>query len=67
MSLFGFLKKQNACRLLADPDDKAARKYRHFRDMLTHNDSVLDGLAALEQAYYGGEPFTSDAARRTCL
>ncbi|KAF0234158.1 MAG: pyruvate water [Desulfovibrionaceae bacterium] len=67
MSLFGFLKKQNACRLLADPDDKAARKYRHFRDMLAHNDSVLDGLAALEQAYYGGEPFTSDAARRTCL
>ncbi|MFP5223185.1 MAG: PEP/pyruvate-binding domain-containing protein [Acidobacteriota bacterium] len=67
MSLFGFLKKQNACRLLADPEDKAARKYRHFRDMLTHNDAVLDGLAALEQAYYGGEPFTTDAARRTCL
>lgn len=67
MSLFGFLKKKNACQLLADPDDKAARKYRHFRDMLTHNDTVLDGLAALEQAYYGGEPFTTDAARRTCL
>lgn len=67
MSLFGFLKKQNACRLLADPEDKAARKYRHFRDMLAHNDAVLDGLAALEQAYYGGEPFTTDAARRTCL
>lgn len=67
MSLFGFLKKKNACQLLADPDDKAARKYRHFRDMLTQNDTVLDGLAALEQAYYGGEPFTTDAARRTCL
>lgn len=67
MSLFGFLKKKNACQLLADPDDKAARKYRHFRDMLMQNDTVLDGLATLEQAYYGGEPFTTDAARRTCL
>jgi len=67
MSLFGFLKKKNSCQFLADPDDKAARKYRHFREMLSQNDAVLDGLAALEQAYYGGEAFTTNDARSTCL
>lgn len=67
MSLFGFLKKKHACQLLADPDDSASQKYRHFREMLSKNDSILDGLAALEQAYYGGEPFTMDTVRRTCL
>ena len=67
MSLFGFLKKKNACRLLANPDDLISKKYRHFREMLSKNDAILDGLAALEQAYYGGEPFTMDAVRRTCL
>ena len=66
MSLFGFLRKKNACLLLADPEDKAARKYRRFRDMLAENNAVLDGLAALEQTYYGGEPFTTGAVRRTC-
>lgn len=67
MSLFDFLKKKNACQLLADPGDSASQKYRHFREMLSKNDSILDGLAALEQAYYGGEPFTMDTVRRTCL
>ena len=67
MSLFGFLKKKNACQLLANPDDFVSQKYRHFREMLSKNDAILDGLAALEQAYYGGEPFTMDAVRRTCL
>ena len=67
MSLFGFLKKKNACQLLANPDDSVSQKYRHFREMLSKNDAILDGLAALEQTYYGGEPFTMDAARRTCL
>ncbi|MFP5239132.1 MAG: PEP/pyruvate-binding domain-containing protein, partial [Acidobacteriota bacterium] len=66
MSLFGFLRKKNACLLLADPEEKAALKYRHFRDMLAENDAVLDGLAALEQTYYGGEPFTTGAVRRAC-
>ncbi len=50
MSLFGFLKKKNACRLLANPDDLISKKYRHFREMLSKNDAILDGLAALEQA-----------------
>jgi len=67
MSLFGFLKQKNVCQLLADPDDKTAVKYRHFKDLLEKNDTVLDALAALEQAYYGGEAFTIDVVRRTCL
>jgi pyruvate,water dikinase len=67
MSLFGFLKRENACRLLADPGDTASRKYRQFKELLTRNDEVLDGLAALEQAYYGGEMFTPGAAREACL
>ncbi|WP_243367413.1 PEP/pyruvate-binding domain-containing protein [Fundidesulfovibrio soli] len=66
MSLFGFLRKKNACLLLADPEDRAARKYRHFRDMLAENNAVLDGLAALEQTFYGGEPFTTGAVRGAC-
>ena len=65
MSLFGFLKKKNACQLLADPDDRTALKYRHFKELLEQNDAVLDALAALEQTYYGGEVFTSGAARQT--
>lgn len=65
MSLFGFLKKKNACQLLADPDDRTAVKYRHFKALLEQNDAVLDALAALEQTYYGGEVFTSGAARQT--
>jgi pyruvate,water dikinase len=67
MSLFGFLKRENACRFLADPEDKAAKKYQHFKELLSRNDEVLDALAALEQAYYGGEAFTMGAARRACL
>ena len=64
MSLFGFLKKKNACQLLADPDDRTAVKYRHFKALLEQNDAVLDALAALEQTYYGGEVFTAGAARQ---
>lgn len=67
MSLFGFLKRENACRFLADPQDKASKKYQHFKELLSRNDEVLDALAALEQAYYGGEAFTMGAARRACL
>lgn len=63
--MFGFLKKKNACQLLADPDDRTAVKYRHFKELLERNDAVLDALAALEQTYYGGEVFTSGAARQT--
>lgn len=64
MSLFGFLKKQNTCQFLVDPDDRTTRKYRHFKSLLEQNDSVLDALAALEQTFYGGEVFTSGAARQ---
>ena len=67
MSLFGFLKREKSCRLLADPEDIASKKYRQFKELLSRNDEVLDALAALEQTYYGGEAFTMGAARQTCL
>ena len=67
MSLFDFLQKRNTCTLLAAPEGRAALKYKNFKELIAHNDDVLDGLAALERTYYGGEAFTSGAARQACL
>ncbi|GFK95895.1 Phosphoenolpyruvate synthase [Fundidesulfovibrio magnetotacticus] len=65
MSLFSFLGRGNACRLLADPEAELAGRYRVFRELLGCNDAVLDALAALEQTWYGSEPFTMGAVRST--
>jgi pyruvate,water dikinase len=63
MGLFGFLSGKKACRLLCDPDGAASRKYLDFKDLLERNDRMLDALAALEQTFYGAEPFTPGAVR----
>ena len=34
------------------------RKYRAFRVFLDHNNAALSAIADLEQAYYGGKPFS---------
>ncbi|MFZ5426717.1 MAG: PEP/pyruvate-binding domain-containing protein [Thermodesulfobacteriota bacterium] len=67
MSLFSFLGSKKSCRLLADSGDEASARYGHFRELLSHNDAVLDAMAALEQTYYGGEPFTPGAARQAVM
>jgi len=40
--------KTDTCRLLADPEGPAARRYRHYDDFLDHNHRALELLAELE-------------------
>jgi pyruvate,water dikinase len=63
MSLFRFLRKENACHFLVNPDGRLAQKYAHFKALLENNNEALDILAGLEQLYYGGGTFSMAAVR----
>jgi pyruvate,water dikinase len=52
------------CRLLADPQQEVARKYRYFRQFLDHNRGCLQLIAALEGLYYRGEGCATVEIRR---
>jgi pyruvate, water dikinase len=63
MALFRFLRKENVCHLLVDPDGKAARKLTEFKQLLERNDETLEIIGSLEGLYYGGELFTMSGIR----
>ncbi|MFZ5585855.1 MAG: PEP/pyruvate-binding domain-containing protein [Thermodesulfobacteriota bacterium] len=61
MDLF---RPREACRLLTPLTGPQARRYQVFKRYLNFNNAALGALAELEQAYYGGRPFTPAWARR---
>ncbi|RJP56248.1 MAG: pyruvate, phosphate dikinase [Deltaproteobacteria bacterium] len=58
LNLFNFFKKEDACTLLTPLEGKQAERYRHFRELLKNNYLALHLIADLEEACYGGKPFT---------
>lgn len=61
MDLF---RHREACRLLTPLTGPQAQRYQVFKHYLNFNHAALSALAELEQAYYGGRPFTPAWARR---
>ncbi len=58
--------KTDSCRLLADPQGPAARRYRHYDAFLNHNHRALERLAELELVDRGAALATLAAiCRRT--
>jgi hypothetical protein len=55
---FGYFKKEDACTLLVPLEGEHAQRYQHFRDLLKNNYIALHRAADIEEAYYGGRPFT---------
>ena len=58
IKLFNLFKKEDACTLLLPAEGEQAQRYRHFRKLLKNNYLALHRMADLEEAYYGGKPFT---------
>ncbi|MBU4037360.1 MAG: hypothetical protein KKA35_13115 [Proteobacteria bacterium] len=58
LKLFNIFKKEDACTLLTPLEGKQAERYHHFRELLNNNYLALHRIADLEEAYYGGKPFT---------
>jgi pyruvate,water dikinase len=58
IKLFDIFKKEDSCALLAPRDGEHALRYRHFRELLNNNYAALHRIADIEEAYYGGRPFT---------
>jgi len=56
--------KTDTCRLLADPEGPAARRYRHYDDFLDHNHRALELLAELELVDRGAGLATLASIRR---
>jgi hypothetical protein len=64
MSLIDLFSRKNTCNLLVNVDGKVVEKYRHFKDFLTHNRNALNGIAELEQIYYGASAFSLVSVQR---
>lgn len=58
LKLFNFFKKEDACTLITPLEGEQAERYRYFRELLKNNYIALHRIADLEEAYYGGKPFT---------
>lgn len=54
----------DSCRLLADPEGPAARRYRHYEAFLKHNHRALEMLAELELIDRGAGLATLASIRR---
>jgi pyruvate,water dikinase len=63
MALFDFFKRKDVCTLVTQVDGPMVEKYRHFRDFLCLNRDALNLMAELEEAFYGGSPFSMGAAK----
>lgn len=63
MRLFNFFKQKGACTLLTQVDGPMVEKYRHFRDFLHLNRDALNLMAEIEEAFYGGSPFSMGAVK----
>ncbi len=63
MALFDFFKRKDACTLLTQVDGPMVEKYRHFRDFLCLNRDALNLMAELEEAFYGGSPFSMGSVK----
>jgi len=59
-----FFSKADSCRLLADPEGSAARRYRHYDDFLNHNHRALRILSELELLDKGAGLATLAAIQR---
>src|SRR5512139_3659940 len=66
MSLLDLFSRKKTCDLLVNMDGKAVKRYRHFKDFLSHNHEALNLIAELEQTYYAGSSFSMGSVRRTC-
>jgi pyruvate,water dikinase len=66
MALLDIFSRKKTCDLLVNVDGKAIKRYRHFKDFLTHNHEALNLIAELEQTYYTGSSFSTGQVRRTC-
>jgi pyruvate, water dikinase len=63
MDLFRFLRRENVCHLLVDPEGKAARKLSDFKKLLECNNEALEIIGRLEDLYYGGGMFTMSGVK----
>ena len=63
MALFDLFKRKDVCTLVTQVDGPMVEKYRHFRDFLCLNRDALNLMAELEEAFYGGSPFSMGAVK----
>jgi pyruvate, water dikinase len=63
MALFDFFKRKDACPLVTQVDGPMVEKYRQFRDFLSLNRDALNLMAEIEEAFYGGSPFSMSAVK----
>ena len=66
MALLDIFSRKKTCDLLVNVDGKAVKRYRYFKDFLTHNHEALNLIAELEQTYYAGSSFSMGWVGRTC-
>lgn len=55
---FKLFSKNDVCKPLTNIQGRHVKKYRSFKTFLGHNHAALNSMAALEQRYHSGRPFS---------